>query len=146
MKLIKFTYVDYGTQVSVAKEPSKGGPVFPKIKGLNYLFAIERKYPTNVPEFIGQCDDDADLTIDGFLKEIDQTELEYEQAEEANAQAQRVRTDRNLRLQASDWTQLSDAQVDQAAWAVYRQALRDVPSQVGFPWNVTWPETPKQEQ
>lgn len=142
MRLIKFTYVDYGTQISVAKEPSRSGPVFPKIKGLNYLFALERKYPTMVPEFIGECDDDADLTIDGFLKEIDQAELEYEQAEEANAQAQRIRTDRNIRLQATDWTQLSDAQVDRVAWATYRQNLRDVPGQPGFPWNVQWPTQP----
>jgi hypothetical protein len=142
MKTIKFTYVDLGTQISVAKEPAKNGPVFPSIKGLNYLFALERKYPTMVPEFIGTCDDDADLTAEGFLKEIDQAELEYEQAEEVNAQAHRVRTERNARLFASDWTQLADSTVDKDAWAVYRQALRDVPSQEGFPWNVIWPDQP----
>jgi hypothetical protein len=43
---IKFTYVDSVTQISVEKEPAKHGPHFPKIKGLNYLFALERKYPT----------------------------------------------------------------------------------------------------
>ena len=30
----------------------------------------------------------------------------------------------------------------QAAWAAYRQALLDVPTQAGFPHNVTWPEVP----
>lgn len=143
MKKIKFTYVDSITEISVAKEPAKHGPHFPKIKGLQYLFALERKYPTMIPEFIGECDDDADLSIDGFLKEIDQAELEYEQAEEQNSQAHRVRVDRNLRLQASDWTQLADAPVDKDAWAVYRQALRDIPDQEGFPWNVQWPEQPE---
>jgi len=145
MKLIKFTYVDFATRISVAKEPAKNGPEFPKIKGLNYKFALERKYPTMVPEFIGECDDDADLTIDGFLKEIDQAELEYEQAEEVNAQGHRVRIERNSRLAASDWTQLDDspmANTQKAAWATYRQALRDLPDQEGFPWNVTWPEKP----
>lgn len=57
-------------------------------------------------------------------------------------QAASVRADRNTRLSASDWTQVADAPVDKAAWATYRQALRDVPDQTGFPWNVSWPEQP----
>lgn len=39
-------------------------------------------------------------------------------------------------------TQVADAPVDKAAWATYRQALRDITAQQGFPWNVTWPEQP----
>ena len=57
-------------------------------------------------------------------------------------QAKAVRDDRNKRLTATDWTQVADAPVDKAAWATYRQALRDVTSQPGFPWNVTWPDDP----
>jgi len=53
-----------------------------------------------------------------------------------------VRSRRNGLLSESDWTQVADAPVDQAAWANYRQALRDITSQEGFPYNVTWPETP----
>lgn len=53
-----------------------------------------------------------------------------------------VRNERNSLLAASDWTQLADATVDKAAWAAYRQALRDIPQQVGFPYNVTYPATP----
>ena len=53
-----------------------------------------------------------------------------------------VRSQRNALLLASDWTQLPDAPVDQAAWAVYRQELRDVPDQVGFPASVVWPVAP----
>lgn len=59
-----------------------------------------------------------------------------------SAQSARVRADRNTRLAACDWTQLADAPVDAAAWAAYRAALRDVPAQDGFPWNVTWPDAP----
>jgi hypothetical protein len=143
MKYIKFTYVDSVTQISVAKEPAKHGPHFPKIKGLNYLFALERKYPTTVPEFIGECDDDAEL-IDGFLKVLDEAEVAQEQQAEVDSQAHRVRVDRTLRLQASDWTQGKDiADEVSTAWATYRQALRDVPSQEGFPWGVIWPEQPE---
>ncbi len=57
--------------------------------------------------------------------------------------ADKVRKDRNQRLSESDWTQLSDAPVDKAAWAVYRQALRDISAQAGFPWEVTWPTKPE---
>ena len=56
-----------------------------------------------------------------------------------------VRADRNARLAASDWTQLADAPLDaasRAAWAVYRQALRDITEQPD-PWAITWPERPE---
>jgi hypothetical protein len=53
-----------------------------------------------------------------------------------------VRSDRNVRLAKSDWTQLADAPVDAASWVPYRQALHDITTQSGFPWTVTWPESP----
>ena len=56
--------------------------------------------------------------------------------------AEQIRAERNGLLTASDWTQVADAPVDQAAWATYRQALRDVPEQNGFPTDVVWPEKP----
>jgi hypothetical protein len=54
-----------------------------------------------------------------------------------------VRTERDALLAASDWTQVADAPVDQAAWAAYRQALRDVTAQAGFPDAVVWPVKPE---
>ena len=57
-------------------------------------------------------------------------------------QAAAVRADRNARLAATDWTQIADSTADKPAWAAYRQALRDVPAQVGFPQSVTWPQEP----
>ena len=57
-------------------------------------------------------------------------------------QAKSIRATRDARLSGSDWTQVADAPVDKAAWATYRQALRDVPAQTGFPWDITWPEKP----
>lgn len=57
--------------------------------------------------------------------------------------AARVREQRNKLLAECDWTQLADSPVDKAAWATYRQALRDVPAQAGFPWEVTWPTKPE---
>jgi hypothetical protein len=52
-----------------------------------------------------------------------------------------VRNQRNDLLAASDWTQLSDAPVDDLAWAVYRQALRDITNQSN-PFEVIWPTSP----
>jgi hypothetical protein len=60
----------------------------------------------------------------------------------ANEQAANIRSQRNTLLSESDWTQLVDAVVNQEAWAAYRQALRDIPQQEGFPSNVVWPEKP----
>ena len=66
---------------------------------------------------------------------------EAKAAVDAN-QAKAVREQRNQKLKDSDWTQVLDAPVDKAAWATYRQALRDVTAQAGFPWDVQWPEMP----
>ena len=57
-------------------------------------------------------------------------------------QAANVRTSRNDLLTKCDWTQIADSTADKPVWATYRQALRDVTAQDGFPWNVTWPEQP----
>lgn len=53
-----------------------------------------------------------------------------------------IRSERYMKLLHSDWTQLPDAPVDKQAWATYRQALRDVTSQPGFPFDVIWPPAP----
>ena len=57
-------------------------------------------------------------------------------------QAKSVRASRTEKLKDSDWTQVADSPVDQAAWATYRQALRDITAQEGFPWDLEWPEQP----
>ena len=57
-------------------------------------------------------------------------------------QASAVRKSRGDKLANSDWTQVADAPVDKAVWATYRQALRDITTQEGFPWTVTWPDAP----
>ena len=51
-----------------------------------------------------------------------------------------VRAKRDELLAASDKMALADRITD--AWKTYRQALRDVPAQSGFPTNVTWPTEP----
>ena len=64
-------------------------------------------------------------------------------AERTAAKANDVRADRNKRLAETDWTQSRDVTLDNDAdWIAYRQALRDITSQEGFPHDVTWPEKP----
>jgi hypothetical protein len=70
--------------------------------------------------------------------------MKHSQAElESIVQSANARKRRNKLLSASDWTQVADAPVDKAAWATYRQALRDISAQAGFPWAVVWPAQPE---
>jgi hypothetical protein len=57
-------------------------------------------------------------------------------------QAKSVRNSRTQMLKDSDWTQIADSTADKAAWATYRQALRDITAQAGFPWTINWPVAP----
>jgi hypothetical protein len=50
---------------------------------------------------------------------------------------------RNRELALSDWTMHTDAPTDKVAWAAYRQALRDLPSQGGSADAVVFPNEPK---
>jgi hypothetical protein len=59
--------------------------------------------------------------------------------------ADEVRARRNTLLTACDWTQMPDSPLGEwvrLEWATYRTALRNVPSQPGFPADVTWPTPP----
>ena len=57
--------------------------------------------------------------------------------------ADKARKERNKLLAETDWTQLADVpQATKDLWDDYRQALRDVPQQEGFPRNIVWPVKP----
>ena len=56
-----------------------------------------------------------------------------------------ARAHRDKLLAETDWTQVLDAPIDaetREAYRAYRQALRDIPEQDGFPESITWPELP----
>lgn len=76
-------------------------------------------------------------TYDGknFIKPL----INPETNEQASA---RVRAERDSLLSFSDWTQVADSPVNKQAWATYRQALRDLPDQDGFPFEVVYPTKP----
>ena len=72
------------------------------------------------------------------VADMDAEAIAVKDAEQATA----IRQQRGEMLKDTDWTQVADAPVDQAAWATYRQALRDITAQTGFPWDIEWPVAP----
>jgi hypothetical protein len=54
----------------------------------------------------------------------------------------RMRHWRDTELARTDWTQVADAPVDKAAWAMYRQALRDLPASNENPREIDLPVAP----
>ena len=90
-----------------------------------------------------RTDADAAL-VDGVWTQVWQVrDLSNEEILQRNTtQSAVVRSIRNAKLTESDWTQIADAPADKAAWVTYRQALRDISSQEGFPMTITWPDAP----
>lgn len=72
-----------------------------------------------------------------FNYETKAWELQYQYAAEV------TKGIRNRLLNQSDWTQLPDVPLaTKEAWAIYRQALRNITNQAGFPTQVEWPTKP----
>ena len=60
------------------------------------------------------------------------------------SQAKSMRDQRDRLIAETDWTQGKDiADSVSAKYTIYRQALRNVPAQSGFPWTVQWPTKPE---
>ena len=85
-----------------------------------------------------------DTPADGNIpaKTAAENEAAYKAMRDAE-QAKAVRQSRTTMLKDSDWTQIADSTADKAAWATYRQQLRDITAQSGFPWTITWPSQPE---
>lgn len=77
----------------------------------------------------------AKVLLDGVVVDMDLPALEPKTEEQ-------IRSERNQLIAATDWWATSDRTMT-ADEAAYRQALRDVPSQAGFPADVTWPTKPE---
>ena len=63
---------------------------------------------------------------------------------EAEIEAIKQRMERNILLAETDYAALPDTTEMSDAMKTYRQALRDVPAQEGFPSDITWPEKPEE--
>jgi len=90
-------------------------------------------------------------SVDGVRVEFTAEEEIARDAEEATWVAgavdrawARLREERNIKLNETDWTQVPDApSAGETAWATYRQALRDLPVNTSDPVNPTWPTKPE---
>ena len=129
-------------------------PVFTFARVDSETLAVTLTYNTNGGAKWGPDDIEClipfDVLADTAVKEGDQVTLVEDpskvQAKTAQAWST-LRTQRNARLAASDWTQLQDTHLSaekKSAWADYRQALRDLPENATDPTQVTWPVSPSQ--
>jgi hypothetical protein len=81
-----------------------------------------------------------------FYQENNQWHLEHQILPRPRDQVEVImRKKRNQLLAESDWSRMDDVplaaeQKDQ--WAEYRQKLRDITTQQGFPYDVVWPQLP----
>lgn len=81
---------------------------------------------------------------DGVLHTVDK-QYEKHCFKIDSEQAKAIRQIRNSLLCQSDWTQLLDSPFNEEKkneWVLYRQSLRQVPEQPGFPWEIDWPLKP----
>ena len=119
--------------------------LYEKITGRIISIVQSTDRPSEFDEALGYADfsEDADqsgcIVVDGVVVQKDPANLEQEQIDRAWIM---LRRKRDIILARCDWTQVPDAPVDQAAWAAYRQALRDLPSNTTDPRNPTWPTPP----
>jgi hypothetical protein len=87
-------------------------------------------------------------TGESIVREMNDEEFAVWQADQSNhdvEKAESVRRERDQKLAESDWRVIKALESNQPQdfqWASYRQALRDLPSQAGFPWSVVWPQSP----
>lgn len=104
----------------------------------------EEEVQQNVQEgqgyILGKYGGNAFRIVDGEPVPISDEELEQREIEIA---WDALRGRRNIKLSACDWTQVPDAPVDSLAWAIYRQALRDLPANTEDPRNPQWPTPPQ---
>lgn len=70
-----------------------------------------------------------------------QTDIDAALAAHDAATAGSVRSERDAKLAATDWTASTDVTMT-PDMTTYRQALRDVPAQAGFPNTIDWPTSP----
>jgi hypothetical protein len=116
------------------------------IEDFGYDPVLEGPQPTLIPPYqYAQRDGVVEVNGQWFTHYIAVTADADQKAAMDAAQGDVVRTERNQLLAACDWTQLIDSPLDpdgRGAWQLYRETLRMVPQQQGFPWTIEWPPQP----
>ncbi len=100
---------------------------------------VEGSLEDNEAALVKEGDITGKMVSEGVLTDIPEDQLVAEAIKKAWRE---LRLSRRRLLNNSDWTQVPDAPVDSAAWAVYRQQLRDLPANTTDPRTVEWPVPP----
>lgn len=129
---------DWGADIVFEGPQATGGTVY-QYSQRSGVREIEGKWYTNY--ILGPVFTDTPATEEQPAKTAAENEAAYKAMKDAE-QAASVRATRTQKLSDCDWTQIADSTADKTAWATYRQALRDITVQAGFPWTVTWPDAP----
>lgn len=129
---------EWGADIVLEGPQATGGTVY-QFSMRSGVQEIEGKWYTNY--VLGPIFTDREATETEPAKTAAEQEAEYIAMKDAE-QATNVRRTRTEKLKDSDWTQIADSTADKQAWATYRQALRDISAQSGFPWTITWPDAP----
>jgi hypothetical protein len=127
-----------GADVVFEGPQASGGTVY-QYSQASGVEQVDGKWYTKY--ILGPVFTDTVATDETPAKTAAENEADYKAVKDAE-QAKNVRASRGEKLAESDWTQVADAPVDKEVWATYRQSLRDVTAQSGFPWTVTWPDAP----
>jgi hypothetical protein len=130
-----------GADVVFEGAQATGGTVY-QYSQASGVEQIDGKWYTK--HILGPVFTDTAATETEPAKTAAENEAAYKATKDAE-QAKSVRTTRDTKLAECDWRVIKAAETAttlDAAWATYRQALRDVTAQSGFPWTITWPDAP----
>jgi len=130
-----------GADVVFEGAQATGGTVY-QYSQASGVEQIDGKWYTK--HILGPVFTDTAATETEPAKTAAENEAAYKATKDAE-QAKSVRTTRDTKLAECDWRVIKAAETAttlDAAWATYRQALRDVTTQSGFPWTITWPDAP----
>jgi hypothetical protein len=140
---------------AVVQGPTSLPKAFGNISGFHYLSNEELKkhgwLPWNLVEVVVEADEvygPSSIVISASAVVETQTKRKKtadELAADVANKATEVRAKRDELIAETDWIVIKSLELGQSvpsAFEVYRQALRDVPAQSGFPFNVTWPVKP----
>lgn len=137
----------YSLRQLKADNPNVSFPAEPSLA----LLATYEVYPYAVAAYPSVTE--VQRAVDGGFHEVDGAWIQtwvVENRPLADAE-QRIREDRDDRLASCDWVVTKAVEQNAAdglginvpvVWITYRQALRDIPQQAGFPYSVTWPQEP----
>ena len=128
----------FGGDVVFEGPQASGGTVYQYSQAAG-VEQLEGKWYTKY--ILGPVFTDTPATDTTPAKTAAENEAAYKAMKDAE-QATNVRNSRTEKLKDSDWTQITDSTADKAVWATYRQALRDITAQAGFPWTIDWPVVP----